>query len=68
MLANEEVIRDAMPRAPLAALAIAAMADSWMDGPPPGAPGGGAMSDVTCGSGAAALGVKDGVADPLRLG
>jgi hypothetical protein len=63
MLANEAPILDAIPRAPLAAVAIAAMADSCIDWPPPGVPGGGAISDVTCGSAVAAVGTN-GCADP----
>jgi hypothetical protein len=32
-LANDAPIREAIPRAPLAAVAIAAMAESWIEGP-----------------------------------
>jgi hypothetical protein len=47
-------MRDAKPRAPLAAPAIAAMAEAWPVAPPATGPGGGAISDVTGGLGAAA--------------
>lgn len=49
ILANDAPIRDANPRAPLAAVAIAAIAESWIDAPPPAGFGGGAIKDVTAG-------------------
>jgi hypothetical protein len=63
-LANDAPIRDAKPRAPLAALAIAAAAEVWLNEPTP-AELGGAISELTGGPGAAAG--SEAVAEPLRL-
>jgi hypothetical protein len=67
MLENDDVIFEATPRAPLAAVAIAAIAASWIDAVSPEL-GAAAISDgIGCVPGGAAeaeaVGAGDGAAD-----
>ncbi|HYK71441.1 MAG TPA: hypothetical protein VEV45_26110 [Streptosporangiaceae bacterium] len=71
ILENEDEIFDATPRAPLAAVATAAAAASWIEAPSPGLGGGAIRDGIGCvpdGDAEAAMGEGDQAGDGVRAG